>query len=122
MQLLTEKEESLMRCFWDAGRPLSVRELREMQPEPLPHVNTVATFVKLMENKGYLTHQSLGNSFVYSPAVSPEQYASEALKLTVDRYFGGSVKNLLSLLAKEGRLSDDDMWELMNQMRQLRRQ
>lgn len=120
-QMLTEKEEALMRCFWAACRPITVKELREMQPEPLPHVNTVATFVKLMENKGYLTHEAIGNSFIYSPAVSPEQYASIALDKVVKRYFNGSIKQLLSFLADTGTLSDDDMWDLMNQMRQARR-
>ncbi|MBP3534425.1 MAG: BlaI/MecI/CopY family transcriptional regulator, partial [Muribaculaceae bacterium] len=46
---LTEKEEELMRHFWERG-PMFVRELIDLLPEPKPHFNTVSTFVNLLDN------------------------------------------------------------------------
>ena len=44
MKKLTKKENEIMDLFWKHG-PMFVRELRELYPEPRPHVNTLSTGV-----------------------------------------------------------------------------
>ena len=48
--LLTEKEEEIMKRLWEHG-PLFVREIVELYPEPRPHFNTVATTVRILEQR-----------------------------------------------------------------------
>ena len=48
---MTDKEEELMRIFWNHG-PMFVREIVELYPEPRPHFNTLSTFVRNLEQKG----------------------------------------------------------------------
>ncbi len=62
---LTDKEEEMMLLFWQHG-PLFVREVMEMLPEPRPHVNTVSTFVRALESKGYLSHEAVSGSLFRS--------------------------------------------------------
>ena len=49
MKQLTQKEEEIMERMWDHG-PLLVRELQAYYDEPRPHVNTLATLMKILEN------------------------------------------------------------------------
>ena len=51
-----------MGMFWSHG-DMFVREVVERFDEPRPHFNTVATFVRGLEAKGFLRHERLGNSF-----------------------------------------------------------
>ena len=41
-----------MEFFWEKG-PLFVKEMLEFYPQPRPHFNTVSTFVRGLEEKGY---------------------------------------------------------------------
>lgn len=66
MKPLTEREEEVMNFFWDRGA-LSVREVVALHDEPRPSRTTVATFVKFLEQKGYLDHKTDSIGFVYFP-------------------------------------------------------
>ena len=52
---LTEREAEVMEQLWERG-PLTVRQLLEAYPDPKPHVNTVSTMVRILEDKGYVSH------------------------------------------------------------------
>ncbi len=63
---MTDKEEELMRIFWNHG-PMFVREIVELYPEPRPHFNTLSTFVRNLEQKGFVSHEAVGGSFPITP-------------------------------------------------------
>ena len=58
MKQLTQKEEEIMERMWDHG-PMLVRELQACYDEPRPHVNTLATSMKILEEKGFLCHKAI---------------------------------------------------------------
>ena len=58
MKTLTAKEEEIMGFFWENG-PLFVKQMLEFYDEPRPHFNTVSTFVRMLEEKGYVSHRVL---------------------------------------------------------------
>ena len=104
-----------MHIFWDRG-PLYVREIVELYPDPKPHFNTISTFVRLLEGKGYLTHTKTGNTYRYEPAVTRDAYSRSTLRSVVDRYFGSSIAGVVSALFKDERLSDDEIRDLIEQV------
>ena len=112
MKKLTEREEELMEILWDNG-PLFVREIIERMPEPKPHFNTVSTFVRLLEGKGYVRHEKFGGTYRYEAAVTREAYSHSTLREVVDRYFGSSLKASVSALFNNEKLSDDEIRELV---------
>ena len=57
MKPLTKKEEEIMDFFWEKG-PLFVKEIVALYNEPRPHVNTVSTFVRILENRGFVKHEA----------------------------------------------------------------
>ncbi len=104
-----------MSCFWQHG-PLFVREVVDMMGDPKPHFNTVSTFVRSLEAKGWLTHERLGNSFRYAPAVPVEEYRDRSLRGFIDRFFGRSYLNVVSSLVKEEKISTEELRELIEQV------
>ena len=112
MKKLSEREEELMEILWDNG-PLFVREIIERMPEPKPHFNTVSTFVRLLEGKGYVRHEKFGGTYRYEAAVTREAYSHSTLREVVDRYFGSSIKASVSALFSNEKLSDDEIRELV---------
>ena len=112
MKKLTEREEELMTILWDNG-PLFVREIIDFMPEPKPHFNTVSTFVRLLESKGFVTHSKFGGSYRYEAALSRDDFSRSTLQDVVDRYFGSSIKASVSALVDNEKLSDNEIRELV---------
>ncbi len=112
MKKLTEREEELMEILWEKG-PMFVREIIDELPEPKPHFNTISTFVRLLENKGFVTHTKFGGSFRYEAAVTREEFSRSTLKDVVDRYFGSSLRASVSALFHEENISDDELRSLI---------
>lgn len=56
---LTDGEERIMQMLWSLGEG-TVNDILAVIPEPKPKYTTVATFIKILENKGYVAHRSEG--------------------------------------------------------------
>lgn len=112
---LSKKEEAIMDYFWQYG-PMFVREVVDRMPEPKPHINTVATFVRSLEAKGWLSREQLGNAFRYAPAVEAKDYRDNSLRGLIDRFFGKSYLSFVSSLVKEEKISTDELRELIDRI------
>lgn len=115
LKRLTPKEEEIMSFFWQNGA-LFVRELLDKLPEPKPHFNTVSTYVRGLEAKGWLTHEQIGNSYRYAPAVDATEYRASSLYGLVSRFFDRSYLNFVSSLVKEEKISTDELRELIERI------
>ena len=113
MKKLTDKEIAIMNVLWNGGA-LSMRDIQERLPEPQPHFNTVATFVRRLENSGMITHRELGaRFFLYEPAISREKYAEQVKRESVNKFFGGSYMEFISCLVDQQEVSVDELKELI---------
>lgn len=118
---LTEKEEEVMTIFWQHGA-LSIRDVVALCPEPRPHFNTVSTYVHILEKKGYLSRQKVGNSLSYSPLVGIEQYRQCTMKGVIRRFFDNSYMKIVSTLVHDENISVDELKELIRMVEQGREQ
>ena len=115
MKGLTAKEEEMMGFFWEKG-PLFVREIVEFYEEPRPHFNTLSTFVRGLEEKGYVSHRTFGNSYQYYAVVSREDFKKKTLKGVISKYFNNSYLGLVSSLVKEEDISLDELKDLIREV------
>jgi len=112
---LSPKEEAIMACFWQHGS-LFVREVLEMLPDPKPHFNTVSTFVRGLEAKGWLGHEQVGNSYRYHSLVGAGEYRDRSLRGFVDRFFNRSYIGFVSSLVDDEKISTDELRELIEKI------
>lgn len=102
-----------MKMLWDHG-PLFVREMVDLYPEPKPHFNTVATTVRIMEEKGYVGHEVLGSSHRFHAIASKEDFSRRTLAGVIRDYFDNSYRSVVSSLVKDEKLSVDDLREIID--------
>ena len=116
MQKLAKREEQIMQVYWDLGKAF-IKEVIPNLPEPKPHYNSVATMVKILEEKGFLDHDSVGNVYRYFPIISREEYQKHAMKDIVSQYFDNSYPRMLAFFAKEQNLTEDELQEILQMIK-----
>ncbi|RZL47539.1 MAG: BlaI/MecI/CopY family transcriptional regulator [Pedobacter sp.] len=116
MQKLAKREEQIMQVFWTLEKAF-IKEIIPELPEPKPHYNSVATMVKILEDKGFLDHEAFGNIYRYFPIISKEEYQKHAMKDIVSQYFDNSYPNMLAFFAKEQKLSDEELNDILKMIK-----
>lgn len=114
---LTRAEMDVMNILWDSTAAMTVNDIVERCSEPRPAYTTVATFLKILEAKGYVEHrrkEEAGRTFYYSFMLSRDKYITSVLNNVKDALFGNSAKNMFSFLIQNEDLSDDDLHEIMD--------
>lgn len=110
---LTKAEEQIMKELWDMGRGF-VKEIVDRLPEPKPAYNTVSTIVRILETKGFVTHESFGKSHQYLPKISKEEYKKGITGKLLTNYFDNSPKRMLSYFLEENRLDVQELDEILS--------
>ena len=108
MKELTKAEEQVMQVIWNVGQGFA-NEIVAAYPEPKPAYNTVLSIIKILENKGFVKHETFCRANRYSPAISKEEYSHRYLGSVVERYFNNSYLDLVSAFAKKENFSVEEL-------------
>lgn len=112
---LSRAEMEIARIVWEL-RDASVRQVFEALPSGRDiDFTTVQTYLRRLEEKGYLNARLEGRSRVYSPKVRPQTVIRETVGEMVDLLFGGDSLPLVKHLVEDRKFSSDDI----DQLRQL---
>jgi len=111
MEELTAKEEEVMQILWDLNKAL-VRDIMSKLPNSRQPYTTVASIVRILEKKGYVSHKPYGKTHEYYPLVSKAEYRRRKFKGLLTQYFDNSIESVVSFLAKEEKLSPKEFEEL----------
>ena len=112
MKQLTKAEEQVMKILWQLGEGI-VKDIIAKMPEPKPAYNTVSTIVRILEKKGFVSHESHGNTHKYFPVVDKDSYLNSLMHGIVNSFFSGSVANMVSFLSKKEQLSVEEADKLI---------
>jgi predicted transcriptional regulator len=113
---LTKAEEQIMQVLWKLEKAF-LRELVDAIPHPKPHQNTVATILKILVEKEFVSITVLGRQHQYAPLISKEEYSRKTMKQIVKGYFEGSFSNVVSFMVKENNLSVEDLEHLLKELK-----
>ena len=91
---LGDLEREVLQLVWQSREPASADQVREALSKPLKE-SPVRTVLKRLEEKGYLTHEVDGRTFLYCAAERPGKVAARAVKRIVDWFCNGSVQDVL---------------------------
>ncbi len=118
---LTRGEEEVMQLVWQLGEA-NVNELLEVMPAPKPKYTTVATFLKLLEEKGFVARRPNRRGFSYYPVIAKQEYARRVMATMLDGYFDGSLVQLVSFFSNDERVSLGEMEEIAEIIRAAKEQ
>lgn len=113
MEKLTHQEEEAMRYIWKIGM-CCVKDILKCYPEPGLPYTTLASIVNNLKRKGYVTARRFGNTYIFQPAVTKEEYAKTSVGTFVKNYFADSYKDMVSFFAREQKISKEDLEDILN--------
>lgn len=91
-----------MHVLWDHPGATVGEVVEKIDGPAKPAYNSVLTILRILEKKGYVTHEKDGRAFVYSAVVDRQQARRGALSLMLSRFFNGSREALvMDLLGHE---------------------
>lgn len=87
---LTDAEARVMAVLWQRETATVGDVVAALKRKRPVTYSTVQTILRILETKGYLTHDKVERAFVYRPVVDQRQARRRALKHLVTRLFDGS--------------------------------
>ena len=111
MEKLTHVEEETMQAVWRTGEA-NVKSFMEHLDENIRYT-TVASVIKNLEKKGYLSARLVGNAYLYKPAISEAEYKKKFMGNVVKEYFDNSYKELVNFFVEQKKLSAKELREII---------
>ena len=117
MQKLARREEQIMQALWSLQKAF-VKEIIAALPEPKPHYNSVSTVVRILEDKGFVGHESFGDSHRYYPLISKETYQQKAVGDVLDKYFDNSPSKMVAYFAQKEKISEEELKNILKMIQE----
>ncbi|MEO1011202.1 MAG: BlaI/MecI/CopY family transcriptional regulator [Bacteroidota bacterium] len=108
---LSKSEEELMNMLWRQKRAF-MKDLLEAYPDPKPAVTTVATLLKRMTDKGFVSYTSIGRSREYYPLVKKKDYFAKHVNGLIKNFFNDSASQFASFFTRETDLTKEELEDL----------
>jgi len=120
-QQLTRRQRQIMDVIYRQGEA-SVSQIRDALPDPPSHT-AVRTFLKILEDKGYVKRRKLGRAHVYKPKAPRTRAGRNAIARVIETFFEGSIEKAVSahLADNASNLTDDELKHLMHMIRDARK-
>ena len=114
---LTKAEFDVMSVLWDINHSATVNDILERFAEPKPAYTTVATYMKLLLEKGYVNYFKVkgeGTAKIYQAKITRAEYTRQVMADVKKDFFGGSLRSMLNFFVKEENLSDEEIADLLS--------
>jgi predicted transcriptional regulator len=105
--VFTDRELDVMGILWERG-PSTVAEVRTSLPDDLAYT-TVLTFLRVLEEKGFVGHEEEGRAHRYHALIGREKARESALRRMTRKLFQGSPELLLTRLVSDHSLTEADL-------------
>ena len=100
----------------------TVQQVLEDLPEA-PGYSAVRAMMRILEEKGLLTHVKQGRQFVYAPSIPRETARRSALTRVLKTFFDGSIEETVSALLhlKRDEITNEEMQRIEELVRDARK-
>jgi predicted transcriptional regulator len=117
----TPGELRLLQILWDRGEGTVEDVVNAHPPKEQPNYKTTQTLLRIMEQKGFITHESRGRVFVFRPLVSRKAIDHMSIQALVSRNFRGSAAGLLINMLEASPIKKKQLDEIEAYIREYRK-
>ena len=111
---LTKAEMQVMNVLWEMPEGGCIHDIIAHYPDPKPAYTTVSTFLKILLNKGFVEFRKFsGKTHTYYPLIGKENYANQVMTDVKESFFGGSGSSLVKFFVEQEKLSESEIKELI---------
>ena len=114
---LTRAEMQIMNILWSLPSAKgTINDILECYYDKKPAYTTVATFMKILLNKGFIACEKMTGTktLLYYPLITKQEYTKRVLSGVKDELFEGSFSSLVRFFIKEERISEDELREMIS--------
>lgn len=118
---ISDAEHAVMEVLWKRAPMTATEVADQVVQEKDWSLQTVKTLLSRLAAKAVVGTERDGRRFLYSPLVERDAYLAGVSRNFVDRLFGGKVMPLVAHLAEADELSADDIREIEELLRELKK-
>lgn len=96
---LSRRERQIMNILYRLGTAAAADVQTHLPGEP--SYSTVRAQLRILEEKGYVTHEEDGARYVFRPVVGKENAGRSAIRSLLDTFFSGSAEQMVATLLDE---------------------
>lgn len=113
-KFLTKSELQVMLFLWALPTKGGyTNEILAGYEDPKPAYTTLATFLKILVNKGFVKAQKVGSMLYFTPLVSRAEYCKRVMEKAQKDYFDGDGMKFIQFIAKHNNLTDEERQSLV---------
>ena len=116
---LSRRERQIMNIIYQRGSA-SVADVLAELPDA-PSYSTVRALLRIVEEKGHLTHEKDGPRYIYRSTQPRHEAGRSALKQMVQTFFDKSVEKTVAALVSDAEISDGDLDRLSQLIEQAKK-
>lgn len=122
MDALSRRERQIMDILYRLGSATAAEVQAALNGEK--SYSTVRAQLRILEEKGFLTHIEDGVRYVFRPVVPREKAGRSALRHLLDTFFDGSAERMVATLldSKSANLTDEELERLSALIREARKE
>ena len=117
---LSRRERQIMDVLFRTEEA-TAREVQDALPDA-PSYSAVRALLRILEEKGHVTHRKDGVRYVYQPAVAPEKAQRSALRHVVKTFFSGAPEDAMAALLDTSDLDAAALDRLAEQIERAKRE
>jgi predicted transcriptional regulator len=106
---LTDAEAPVMAVLWQRGTATVAEVVAALQKKRPVSYSTIQTILRILETKGYVSHEKVARAFIYRARVNERQARQRALKHLVTRLFDGSPSLLVLNVLEDDHIPAEEL-------------
>jgi predicted transcriptional regulator len=106
---LTDAEARVMAVLWERAQATVADVHAALRRKRPVSYSTVQTILRILEEKGYVSHEKVARAFIYRPRVDERQARRRALRHLVARLFNGSPSLLVLNVLEDDQIEADEL-------------
>ena len=109
---LTDAEARVMCVLWQKERATVADVVAALKRKRPVSYSTVQTILRILETKGYVSHDKVARAFIYRPRVDESHARRRALRHLVSRLFEGSPSLLVLNVLEDDQIAPEELSRL----------
>ena len=106
---LTDAEARVMSVLWQKDSATVADVVAALKRKRPVTYSTVQTILRILEDKGYVSHEKVARAFIYRPRVDERRARQRALKHLVTRLFNGSPSLLVLNVLEDEQIDAEEL-------------
>lgn len=119
---VSRRERQILEIIYARGEATAAQVVKDMPDAPSK--TSVRTLMRILEEKGHLTHRQEGMTYIYQPSRARTPAGQSALRQLLRTFFGGSIQEALAahLADEDADLKPADLEKMASLIRKARKE